>query len=71
MSSSPSLPPSLLARSRAPRQNGHLQTLFTQIGNFENVDHIVYERTLLRLPDGGTIGERTNRHGRPSSPPKT
>lgn len=36
--------------------NGHLQTIYSVIGNFEIVDKITYSRTLIRTPDGGTIG---------------
>ncbi|KIK64813.1 hypothetical protein GYMLUDRAFT_195274 [Collybiopsis luxurians FD-317 M1] len=36
--------------------NGHLQTLFSVAGDFTNVDKVVYERTYLRLMDGGTLG---------------
>ncbi|KAF8504043.1 AB-hydrolase YheT [Hysterangium stoloniferum] len=36
--------------------NGHLQTAYCVLGDFSNVDKVVYERQLLALPDGGTIG---------------
>ncbi|WVQ76121.1 hypothetical protein IAR50_005764 [Cryptococcus sp. DSM 104548] len=36
--------------------NGHLQTLFTAVGDFTKVDKVHYVRTYLRLPDGGTLG---------------
>ncbi|KAF8582691.1 AB-hydrolase YheT [Ramaria rubella] len=36
--------------------NGHLQTGYCVAGDFSTVDKIVYERHLLRLQDGGTIG---------------
>ncbi|KAF8478227.1 AB-hydrolase YheT [Gautieria morchelliformis] len=36
--------------------NGHLQTAYCVIGDFSTIDQIVYERRLLRVPDGGTIG---------------
>ncbi|GJJ12386.1 hypothetical protein Clacol_006628 [Clathrus columnatus] len=36
--------------------NGHLQTLYSALGNFDHLDEIVYERRFLRLPDGGTLG---------------
>ncbi|KAF8305023.1 AB-hydrolase YheT [Clavulina sp. PMI_390] len=36
--------------------NGHMQTGYVVAADFTKVDEIVYERTLLRLPDGGTIG---------------
>ncbi|QRW07497.1 alpha/beta hydrolase family protein [Ceratobasidium sp. AG-Ba] len=35
---------------------GHIQTLFCVAGNFTAVDEVIYERTLLGLPDGGTLG---------------
>jgi hypothetical protein len=35
---------------------GHAQTGYVVVADFTNVDKVVYERTLLRLPDGGTIG---------------
>ncbi|KAG9084283.1 hypothetical protein FRC06_004137 [Ceratobasidium sp. 370] len=35
---------------------GHVQTAFCVAGDFTAVDEIIYERTLLGLPDGGTIG---------------
>lgn len=34
---------------------GHLQTAYVVSGNFTNVDKVVYERVLLRVPDGGTL----------------
>ncbi|KAJ3998349.1 Alpha/Beta hydrolase protein [Lentinula boryana] len=37
-------------------KSGHLQTLFSVAGDFTNVDKVVYERTYLRLMDGGTLG---------------
>ncbi|KAF5358586.1 hypothetical protein D9758_007712 [Tetrapyrgos nigripes] len=36
--------------------NGHMQTLYVVLGNFKDVDKVVYERTYLRLMDGGTLG---------------
>ncbi|KAG8988341.1 hypothetical protein FRB90_002816 [Tulasnella sp. 427] len=36
--------------------NGHAQTAYCVVANFDAVDTVVYKRTLLRLPDGGTIG---------------
>ncbi|KAK7453463.1 hypothetical protein VKT23_011736 [Stygiomarasmius scandens] len=36
--------------------NGHLQTLYCVLGDFTRVDKVVYERTYLRLMDGGTLG---------------
>ncbi|CAE6492685.1 unnamed protein product [Rhizoctonia solani] len=35
---------------------GHLQTAFCVAGDFTKVDEILYERTLLSIPDGGTLG---------------
>ncbi|KAI0318948.1 AB-hydrolase YheT [Amylostereum chailletii] len=35
---------------------GHMQTLYSVLGDFSKVDKVVYDRTLLRLKDGGTIG---------------
>ncbi|KAI0054048.1 AB-hydrolase YheT [Auriscalpium vulgare] len=36
--------------------NGHLQTAYSAVGDFSHVDEVVYERTLLRLKEGGTLG---------------
>ncbi|KDQ21371.1 hypothetical protein BOTBODRAFT_25808 [Botryobasidium botryosum FD-172 SS1] len=36
--------------------NGHFQTAFCVVGDFSGVDPVVYQRTLLRLQDGGTLG---------------
>ncbi|KAG8887098.1 hypothetical protein FRB98_000568 [Tulasnella sp. 332] len=36
--------------------NGHFQTGYTVVANFDSVDHVTYKRTLLRVLDGGTIG---------------
>ncbi|TDL27452.1 AB-hydrolase YheT [Rickenella mellea] len=36
--------------------SGHLQTAYCVFGDFTKVDKIVYDRKLLRLLDGGTIG---------------
>jgi hypothetical protein len=35
--------------------SGHLQTAYSVVGNFNNVDRVEYERKLIRLPDGGTV----------------
>lgn len=35
--------------------SGHLQTAYSVVGNFNNVDKVEYERKLIRLPDGGTV----------------
>ena len=66
----PSKPPlQLLLRGRRGRRgpmqirapelttcSGHLQTIFSVIGNFTTVDAVTYRRTYLRVPDGGTLG---------------
>ncbi|KAI0273611.1 AB-hydrolase YheT [Gloeopeniophorella convolvens] len=36
--------------------NGHLQAVYSVIGDFSTVDKVVYDRTLLRVKDGGTLG---------------
>ncbi|KAL0946922.1 hypothetical protein HGRIS_013083 [Hohenbuehelia grisea] len=36
--------------------NGHLQTIYCVLGDFTKVDQLTYDRTYLRLRDGGTIG---------------
>ncbi|KAJ7285857.1 Alpha/Beta hydrolase protein [Mycena rebaudengoi] len=36
--------------------NGHLQTLYCVLGDFSKHDRLQYNRKLLRLSDGGTIG---------------
>ncbi|KAJ7170746.1 AB-hydrolase YheT [Mycena crocata] len=36
--------------------NGHLQTIYAIVGNFTKVDQVWYERRLLKLLDGGTLG---------------
>ncbi|WVQ99593.1 hypothetical protein IAU59_006729 [Kwoniella sp. CBS 9459] len=36
--------------------NGHAQTMYSALANFSADDHVSYERKLLQLPDGGTIG---------------
>ncbi|CAL1704788.1 unnamed protein product [Somion occarium] len=36
--------------------SGHLQTLYCVLGDFSKIDKVEYDRTLLRLLDGGTIG---------------
>ncbi|KAL0571898.1 hypothetical protein V5O48_010060 [Marasmius crinis-equi] len=36
--------------------NGHLQTLYCVVGDFTKTDKVVYNRTLLRTFNGGTIG---------------
>ncbi|KAJ7931589.1 AB-hydrolase YheT [Mycena leptocephala] len=36
--------------------NGHLQTVFSLLGDFTKIDQVWYHRRLLRLLDGGTLG---------------
>ncbi|KIJ23614.1 hypothetical protein M422DRAFT_39537, partial [Sphaerobolus stellatus SS14] len=36
--------------------NGHLQTAYCVFGDFSKIDKVIYERTLLQLSDGGTLG---------------
>ncbi|EIW85205.1 AB-hydrolase YheT [Coniophora puteana RWD-64-598 SS2] len=36
--------------------NGHLQTLYSVLGDFTKTDNVIYQRTYLRLQDGGTLG---------------
>ncbi|KAK7014882.1 AB hydrolase-1 domain-containing protein [Favolaschia claudopus] len=36
--------------------SGHLQTIFCVVGDFSKSDQLQYNRTLLRLEEGGTIG---------------
>ncbi|WVQ81757.1 hypothetical protein IAT38_003882 [Cryptococcus sp. DSM 104549] len=36
--------------------NGHAQTIYSAIADFSMDDHVTYQRQLLRVPDGGTIG---------------
>ncbi|ODN94221.1 anon-23da protein [Cryptococcus wingfieldii CBS 7118] len=35
---------------------GHAQTIYSALADFSKDDQLVYQRQLLRLPDGGTIG---------------
>ncbi|KAH9937799.1 AB-hydrolase YheT [Epithele typhae] len=35
---------------------GHLQTMYSSLGDFSKVDTVVYERKYLELPDGGILG---------------
>lgn len=35
--------------------SGHFQTAYIVMGNFSKVDRVDYVRTMLRLPDGGTM----------------
>ncbi|KAL5490359.1 hypothetical protein ACEPAI_5192 [Sanghuangporus weigelae] len=50
--------PSLFAPFSPPwwLGNGHLQTGYCVVGDFSQVDKVVYDRTLIRLRDGGTLG---------------
>ncbi|WRT66465.1 uncharacterized protein IL334_003424 [Kwoniella shivajii] len=36
--------------------NGHAQTIYSAVADFSKDDQITYQRQLLRVPDGGTIG---------------
>ncbi|KAI9509362.1 AB-hydrolase YheT [Russula earlei] len=47
--------PSLSSDFR-PAWCGHLQTLYAVVGDFSAVDPVVYDRRLLRIKDGGTLG---------------
>ncbi|KAK7033516.1 hypothetical protein VNI00_012738 [Paramarasmius palmivorus] len=49
--------PSLYKEFRAPWWlfNGHLQTLYCVIGDFTKTDKVVYNRTLIKTYDGGTL----------------
>jgi len=50
--------PSVLTSFKPARGlfNGHLQTGYSVIGDFTRVDPVVYDRKLLKLKDGGTLG---------------
>ncbi|KAA1471193.1 AB-hydrolase YheT [Dentipellis sp. KUC8613] len=50
--------PSLFAKFRSAwwLTGGHLQTLYSVVGDFSKVDQVVYDRKLLKLKDGGTLG---------------
>ncbi|KAN0130915.1 Alpha/beta hydrolase [Lactarius tabidus] len=50
--------PSVLAPFKAAWWlfNGHLQTGYAVVGDFSQADPVVYDRKLLRLKDGGTLG---------------
>ncbi|KAF8323184.1 hypothetical protein DL93DRAFT_639381 [Clavulina sp. PMI_390] len=37
-------------------RNGHANTVYCIMGDFTNKDVVNYQRSLLRMPDGGTIG---------------
>ncbi|KAH7338318.1 Alpha/Beta hydrolase protein [Rhizoctonia solani] len=51
---------------------GHLQTAFCVVADFTKVDEILYERTLLSIPDGGTLGlDFTPRTQDQELPPET
>lgn len=53
-----------MCTDRTDSYSGHLQTIFSVIGNFTTVDHVTYRRTYLRLPDGGTLGLDFTPHDR-------
>ncbi|KZS89895.1 AB-hydrolase YheT [Sistotremastrum niveocremeum HHB9708] len=50
--------PSLLAEYRPAwwLHSGHLQTVYCVTGDFSKIDTVQYERVLLRVADGGTLG---------------
>ncbi|KAJ7650145.1 Alpha/Beta hydrolase protein [Roridomyces roridus] len=50
--------PSLFSKCRPPwwLRSGHLQTLYAVVGDFSKQDQVWYQRRLLRLLDGGTLG---------------
>ncbi|KAJ3517143.1 hypothetical protein NLJ89_g687 [Agrocybe chaxingu] len=50
--------------------NGHLQTLYCVVGDFSKNDQMWYDRTYLRLIDGGTLGLDFAPAGRQSDLPK-
>jgi hypothetical protein len=35
--------------------SGHMQTLYSVVGDFSQTDKVSYKRTFLRLKDGGTL----------------
>lgn len=35
--------------------SGHLQTAYIVVGNFSKTDNVEYVRTMIRVPDGGTM----------------
>ncbi|THH16376.1 hypothetical protein EW146_g4267 [Bondarzewia mesenterica] len=35
--------------------NGHAQTIYTSVADLTKIDIVQYERTLIRVPDGGTL----------------
>lgn len=37
-------------------RSGHLQTVYVVSGDFTKIDKVTYERTLIRTPEGGTLG---------------
>ncbi|ORX34833.1 Alpha/Beta hydrolase protein [Kockovaella imperatae] len=51
--------------------NGHLQTMFSVVGDFSKIDQVDYVRTYLRVPDGGTIGLDFTPPNHGSLPPDT
>ncbi|KAH9079391.1 AB-hydrolase YheT [Lactarius deliciosus] len=50
--------PSLFSPFRPSRWlfNGHLQTFYAVVGDFSAVNKLAYDRRLLRVKDGGTLG---------------
>ncbi|KAJ6494883.1 AB-hydrolase YheT [Mycena vitilis] len=49
---------SLSSKFRPPwwLSNAHLQTVYSLLGDFTQIDQVWYQRRLLRLLDGGTLG---------------
>lgn len=49
---------------------GHLQTGYVVAADFSHVDKVIYERTLIRVPEGGTLGidVTPTRHEAPDLP---
>ncbi|POW09915.1 hypothetical protein PSHT_08912 [Puccinia striiformis] len=39
----------------SPTPCGHLQTIYSAIGNFSKIDRVEYERRMIRVKDGGQI----------------
>lgn len=42
------------------RTSGHFQTIWCTLGDFSNIDLVPYKRTLLRVPDGGSMSVLLN-----------
>ncbi|BFZ61361.1 hypothetical protein YB2330_002426 [Saitoella coloradoensis] len=57
--------------------NGHLQTIYAALGNFEDIDRVEYARYLYPLSDGGTSGidfvldDEAEGGSHPELPPRT